>query len=170
VAEITPPRPLAESDDRSGFDCGRDSINQWFRTRAWSNQVLNLSRTNVICDASDGVPVGFVTLSAAQIERGFLAGRDRRNKPDPLPATLLGQLAIDRAHQGRGHAASLLRFALITAVSASQIIASFAVITHPLDDGLRSFYRRWGFEDMPFDPHRAMIVRIAELELAGIKP
>lgn len=31
----------------------------------------------------------------AQIERGYLAKRDQRNQPDPVPITLLGQLAVD---------------------------------------------------------------------------
>jgi predicted N-acetyltransferase YhbS len=59
--------------------------------------------------------VGYVTLSAAQIEREFLAKANRRKKPDPLPATLLGQLAVDRSYQGKGHARSLLLFALTAA-------------------------------------------------------
>jgi hypothetical protein len=37
--------------------------------------------------------VGYVTLSAAQIEREFLPKRHHRNKPDPVLATLLRQLA-----------------------------------------------------------------------------
>jgi len=43
----------------------------------------------VICDAGNGLIAGYV--SAAQIERAFLAKAQQRNKPDPLPATLLGQ-------------------------------------------------------------------------------
>ena len=48
---VTPPRPLAESDDRSQFDCGRESLNLWFRRHAWSNQASGVSRVNVITDA-----------------------------------------------------------------------------------------------------------------------
>ena len=59
----------------------------------------------MICDTTTGLIVGYVTLSAAQIEREFLAKAHRRNKPDPVPATLLGQLAVEKAYHGRGHAA-----------------------------------------------------------------
>jgi hypothetical protein len=38
------------------------------------------------------------------------------------------------------------------------------VITHPLDEALRGFYARWGFQDVPFDPRRAMIVRMVDLK------
>jgi GNAT superfamily N-acetyltransferase len=108
-----------------------------------------------------------VGLSAAQIVRAFLAKAHQRNKPDPVPVTLLGQLAIDRSHQGQGHARSLLFFALATALRASHDVGSFGVITHPIDDQVRAFYARWGFEELPFDPRRAMIVRMADLEKSG---
>lgn len=167
MAEVTPLRPLAEDDDRSLFDCGRESLNGWFRRHAWNNQAAGISRTSVICDAATSQITGYVALSAAQIEREFLPKAHRRHKPDPVPVTLLGQLAIDRAYQGQGHARSLLFFALTTALRASRAVGSFGVITHPLDDQVRSFYARWGFEDLPFDPRRAMIVRMADLEKSG---
>jgi GNAT superfamily N-acetyltransferase len=167
MAEVAPPRPLGQDDERIRFDCGRDSLNAWFRNHAWHNHVSGISRTSVICDTGTGVIAGYVTLSAAQIERQFLAKAHRRNKPDPVPATLLGQLAIDRAYQRRGHASSLLFFALNTALRASHDIGSFGVLTHPIDEEVRHFYRRWGFEDVPFDPKRSMIVRMIDIERYG---
>jgi GNAT superfamily N-acetyltransferase len=168
MAEITQPRPLSEEDERSHFDCGRDSLNAWFRRHAWHNHVSGMSRTNVVCDAGTGSIVGYVTLSAAQIEREFLAKAHQRNKPDPVPATLLGQLAIHKTYQGQGHARSLLLFALTAALRASHDVGSFGVLTHPIDEQVRQFYRRWGFEDVPFDPKRSMIVRMVDLEKSGL--
>ena len=167
MAEVTRPRPLSEEDERSQFDCGRDSLNAWFRRHAWHNHISGISRTSVICDAGTGSIVGYVTLSAAQIEREFLAKAHQRNKPDPVPATLLGQLAIHKTYQGQGHARSLLLFALTAALRASREIGSFGVLTHPIDEQVRQFYRRWGFEDVPFDPKRSMIVRMVDLEQSG---
>jgi GNAT superfamily N-acetyltransferase len=168
MAAVTAPRPLGETDDRSRFDCGRDSLNIWFRQRAWANHASGVSRTNVICDVATGEIVGYVTLSSAQIERAFLPKSHQRNKPDPIPVTLLGQLAIHKDHHGQGHARSLLMFALKTAARAAREIGSFGVITHPIDDGVRAFYRRWGFQDLPTDPRGTMIVRIVDLEASGI--
>ena len=168
MAEITQPRPLSEEDERSQFDCGRDSLNAWFRRHAWHNHVSGISRISVICDAGTGSIVGYVTLSAAQIEREFLAKSHRRNKPDPVPATLLGQLAIHASHQGQGHARSLLLFALTTALRASREVGSFSVIAHPIDEQVRQFYQRWGFQDVPFDPRRSLIVRMIDLESSGL--
>jgi GNAT superfamily N-acetyltransferase len=167
VAEVTAPRPLAEDDDRGQFNCGRDSLNGWFRRHAWHNHAGGISRVSVICDAQTGLVAGYVTLSAAQIEREFLAKAHQRNKPDPLPATLLGQLATDQSFQGQGHARALLFFALTTALRVSREIGSFGVITHPIDDNVRQFYARWGFQDLPFDPKRAMIARMIDIEKSG---
>ena len=167
MAEVTRPRPLAEHDERSHFDCGRDSLNTWFRHQAWHNHVSGVSRTSVICDPSTQFIVGYVTLSAAQIEREFLPKRHQRNKPDPVPATLLGQLAIHQTYQGQGHARSLLLFALTAALRASREVGSFGVLTHPIDAPIRQFYRRWGFEDLPLDPKNSMIVRMVDLEKSG---
>ena len=62
--------------------------------------------------------------------------------------------------------ASLLLFALKTALRAAEVIGSVGVLTHPLDDSLRGFYARWGFVDLPFDPHRAMFVRMGDLRVS----
>ncbi len=161
MALVSPPRPLAEDDDRSAFDCGRDSLNMWFQRHAWANHVSGASRVTVLPEAAGNRIAGYVTLSAAQIERAYLPKAQQRNRPDPVPVTLLGQLAVDKEFQG--HARSLLLLALRTALHASSVIGSKGVITHPLDDGVRRFYGRWGFQDLPFDLRRAMIVRMVDL-------
>ena len=121
----------------------------------------------MVCDTATGTIVGYVALSTAQIERAFLPKPAQRNQPDPLPAILLAQLAVDRRHQGQGHARSLMWFALTTVMRFSREIGCFAVLTHPLDDEVRAFYRRFGFEDLPGDPNRGMAVRTVDLERNG---
>jgi hypothetical protein len=34
---------------------------------------------------------------------------------------------------------------------------------HPLDEGVRHLYSKLGFQDLPFDPRRAMLVRMVGL-------
>jgi GNAT superfamily N-acetyltransferase len=98
----------------------------------------------------------------------FLPKVQQRKRPDPVPVTLLGQLAVHKDYQRKGHAASLLLFALKTALRASEAVGSIGVITHPLDDGVRTFYAKWGFQDLPFDPRRAMLVRMVDLRKSGV--
>ncbi|MGX9145098.1 GNAT family N-acetyltransferase [Mesorhizobium sp. 128a] len=167
MAGLTPPRPLAADDDRDGFDCGRESLNSWFRRHAWRNQQDGISRTSVIFDSASGMVAAYVSLSAGQIERAYLPKSAQRNRPDAIPTILLGQLAVDRRYQARGCGRSLLLFALRTAVRLSADIGCFGVLTHPLDESVRAFYRGFDFVDTPFDPKRSMIVRIADLKASG---
>ena len=43
------------------------------------------------------------------------------------------------------------------------MVGSVGIITHPLDDGVRAFYAKWGFADLPFDPRRPTMVRMVDL-------
>ncbi len=143
-------------------------MNDWFHRHAWNNHSNDASRVNVICAADTGAIVGYVTLSACQIERAFLPKSQQRNRPDPIPVALLGQLAVHTDYQGQGHAKSLLQFALKTSLHAAEIVGMVGVITHPLDDGVRAFYARWHFQDLPHDPRRAMWVRLLDLRKSGM--
>ena len=163
MAEATPPRPLRANDDRAPFDCGVASMNGWFLRHAWENHVSGASRVNVICDRGSGAVIGYVTLSAAQIGRAFLVKKQQRNQPDPLPATLIGQLAVHRDHQSRGHSSALLKYALQVACRSAELVGSIGVMVNPLDDGVRGFYAKWGFEDLPHDPRNGMMVRMVEV-------
>ncbi|CAN2532138.1 hypothetical+protein [Methylocapsa aurea] len=162
----SPPRPLYESDDRSQFDCGRPSLNDWFRGRAWINQLNDVSRVNVMTEADTGLIVAYVAMSPAQIERAYLPKPQQRNRPDPVPVLLLGQLAVDKGSQGRGYGADLLIYAFEMALRVSEIIWGAGLITHPIDDNARSFYARWGFCELPYDPRRAMIIRMVDLRMS----
>ncbi len=124
---------------------------------------------NAICDGESGEIVGYVTLSAAQIERVWLPRSQHRSRPDPLPVTLLGQLVVRNDWKGQGHAASLLVFVLRTALVASETIGSIGVIAHPLDDSVGPFtVLTYGFDELSFDPRRAMMVRMVDLQRSGI--
>ncbi len=165
--ELVPPRPLAATDNRYAFDCGRNSLNQWFWRHAWDNQEARVSRTSVVCDAATGDVVGYVALTAAQIERAYLPESTPRDRPDPVPAMMLSPMAVDRRHHGKGCGRALVRFAMVTAIKFAENIGCFGVLTHPLDDNVRAFYAHLGFEMLPFDPKRSMIVRVADLQPSG---
>lgn len=167
MGEIAPPRPLAESDDRDGFDCGRDSLNQWFRRHAWRNQRDGLSRTSVLIDEHNEAVAAYISVCAAEIERAFLPKPEQRNRPDPIPAILLGQLAVDSRYQRRQFAKSLVTFTFRTVVRLSADLDCFCLLTDPIDDGVRQFYQRFDFRDLPFDQGRRMFVSVADLVRNG---
>jgi len=167
MGEITRPRPLMVEDDRLAFDCGKASLNLWFQRHAWKNQKSGVSRTNVLCDASTGNVVAFISLTTAEIYRQYLPRPQQRNKPDPVPAILLGQLAVDLNYQKQGLAKSLLFFAFKTAINISENIGCYCLITHPINETASAFYEHWGFEDIPYAQSKTMMIRIADLKQSG---
>lgn len=160
-------RLLAETDNRSEFDCGKPTLNAWFVRHAWKNQKNGASRTYVI--EEQGEIVAYMTLAAGEIQRDFLPKGKQRNMPDPVPVILLAQLAVDNAHQGKGLAKTLLAAAFSYSVKASDIIGGFALLTHPLNEEIRSFYERWGFQPLAPDPKGSMYISIRDLKASNIK-
>jgi len=167
MEDLSDPRPLAEADGRDAFDCGRNSLNEWFKRHAWRNHKDGISRVTVVTSLTSNTIAGFVTLSAGSIERDWLPRPDQRNRPDPIPVILLGQLAVDLRFQSQGCARFLMQFALRTAVRSSAEIGSFAIVLHPLDDGLIAYYRRYGFELLPSASSPVMALRIRDLIASG---
>lgn len=167
MGKITAPRPLAQDDDRSAFDCGHDRLNHWFQRHAWGNERDHASRTYVMVDDEAGRIVGYVTLATGQIERGYLRKSNQRNMPDPVPVLILGQLAIDKSYQGQGIGADLLGYALRLATASAKSIGIAGVLTHPLYPEVGAFYERWGFRHLEQDPKGSMFVRTKDLIAAG---
>jgi predicted N-acetyltransferase YhbS len=77
--------------------------------------------------------------------------------PDPVPALLLGRLAVDRAWQGKGLGADLLRDAVLRAIGAAEAIGVRAVFVHAISDDAKSFYEKHGFRPSPIEPMTLMI-------------
>lgn len=96
------PELLTADHDTARFDCGDETLNEWLRRRAPRNQREGASRTWVV--THDDRVVAFYASSTAVIARTEATGRAARKQPDPLPAMLLGRLAVDHGHQGKAYA------------------------------------------------------------------
>ncbi len=77
--------------------------------------------------------------------------------PDPLPAVLLGRLAIDRTWQGKGLGADLLRDAVLRVVGAAAAVGVRAMLVHAISDDAKAFYEKHGFRSSPLEPMTVMI-------------
>lgn len=164
--EVIRLRPLRKTDNREAFDCGQPVLNNWFRRHAWGNEKESASRTYVLVDETNERVAGYVTLATGQLERVFLPKSKQRNKPDPVPILLLGQLAVDQSYQGRGFAVELMRHAFSVSVEVSRSVGAVALVTHPLNDSVQQFYARWGFEPLQNETHQAMMILTKDLELS----
>lgn len=160
------PRPISEDDDTSSFECGEPSLDDYLRKRALANHVQGASRCFVTC--RDSRVVGYYALASASVQHRDLAGRMRRNMPDPVPVILLSRLAIHRDEQGSGLGKNLLRDAILRSVEASEIIGVRALLVHALNDAARAFYVHFDFEPSPTDPmHLLLLIKEARSVLLG---
>lgn len=160
------PRPLQEDDETGLFDSGEPSLDDYLRNRALANHVNGASRCFVTC--RDGQVVGYYALAAASVHHQDLAGRFRRNMPDPIPVILLSRLAVHRKEQGVGLGRGLLRDAIARCVQAADVVGVRALIVHALHDEVRRFYLRLDFEPSPTDPlHLLLLVADARAAIGA---
>lgn len=139
---------LGPQHDRAAFESGVEPLDRYFRTQAGQDARKHMAAPFVLV-LPDGAVGGYYTLSAMAVNVGEWPEATIRKLPRyPLiPATLLGRLAVDRRHQGRGYGRFLLADALHRALSSE--IASFAVIVDAKDEAARRFYERESFLAFP---------------------
>lgn len=146
------PRPIETTDSTAGFESGESSLDRYLTDRALTNHLSDLARCYV-CMASNRV-VGYYTLSAVAVEHASLPGRARRNAPNPVPAVLMGRLAVDRKAQGSGLGLgrSLVRDAGLSTLAAADRIGVRLLLVHALHHQAAGFYATLGFKPSPTDP------------------
>ena len=163
AADIPQIEALGAHHDRTEFACGAETLDRYFRTQAGQEARKKVAAPFVLVLA-DGSIAGFYTLSATAIRLPDLPEPITRKLPRyPLiPATLLGRLAVDQRHQGKGYGRFLLADALYRAVRIE--IASFAVIVDAKDQAARRFYERESFQPFPDQPLK-LFRAMAEIEM-----
>jgi GNAT superfamily N-acetyltransferase len=162
------PRPIEPTDNTVGFDSGEPSLNRYLADRALANHVAGFARCYVCVDSETDDVLGYYTLSAVAIAHADLPGRARRNAPDPVPAVLLGRLAVDRKAQGSGLGRLLVRDAILSTLAAADRIGVRLLIVHALHDDAAAFYAALGFARSPTDPlHLYLLLKDARTSLDG---
>jgi len=147
---LSAPESIASDQDVSLFDCGKSVLNEWLRTRGLANQLQGFSATVVVCDEKR--VVGFYALAPTAVTRESLPRALRGGQaPDPVPALLLGQLAVDKTWANRGLAAALLAHAFRRCLSAALLIGGRAVVVRAIDADAAAFWRRNGFRPSRHD-------------------
>jgi len=148
---------LSGRHNRSGFDCGEPSLNEWLARMALQQQKKNYVRTRVAVDPLRPQQVlGYYSLLAHEVDTSHFPGE--RKLPRRLPAVLLARLAVDKAAQGRGIGKLLLFDSVHRARASAAEVASIGLVVDALNDGAADFYRAYGFEAFRDDPHRLILV------------
>jgi GNAT superfamily N-acetyltransferase len=103
----------------------------------------------VISDADDAV-IAYASVAMTGIDRSAAPDALVKGAPDPVPALLLGRLAVDQRYANLGVGTALTAHVLATAVELNTKAACRAVVVTALHPKARAWWERLGFQ--PFQP------------------
>ena len=124
-------------------------LDEWLRRYAGQNRRRDTAATWVILDADDTV-VAYASIAMTGIDRSAAPTSVAKHTPDPIPALLLGRLAVDRRCHGRGVGTAMVAHVLATAEELNTKAACRAVVVSALHADARRWWEHLGFR--PFDP------------------
>ena len=132
------------------FDCGQPDLNRFLARYAWINQQADAAQTYL--GLHEDRIVGFYSLVVGEVSRDDAPPRLTKGLArHPVPIMLLARLAVDRAWQGRGVGAGLLKDAMRRTLNAAELAGIRALAAHAKDGPARAFYEHFGFMPSPTD-------------------
>ena len=138
--------PLGRQHDRSAFSCGQTALDTYLQRQATQDVRRSVAEIFVELGDTPKRVAGYYSLSAASFEKSELPAQLSKRLPHyPVPAAVLGRLAVDRAHQGPGLGELLLLDAIRRVVPASETIAVYAIVVDARNGRAKEFYERYGF-------------------------
>ena len=150
--------PLGPHHNRAAFTCGEPTLDAYIRRYASQDVRRRIAQVFVAVAGAPESICGYYSLSAASFSREDLPPELARRLPRyPIPAAILGRLAVDRAYQGRGLGEFLLFDACERIFQASRSMAVYAVMVDAIDDRARTFYERYGFQVFPETTNRLFL-------------
>ena len=124
-------------------------LDEWLRRYAGQNRRRDTAATWVIADPDD-VVVAYASVAMTGIDRSAAPDALAKGAPDPVPALLLGRLAVDQRYASLGVGTALAAHVLATAVELNEKAACRAVVVTAINDLARAWWERFGFR--PFAP------------------
>ena len=148
---------LDASHDRSNFSCGKAQLDEYLKTRAGQSARNDAGRTFVAVRPEERAVRGYYTLAMTSVAVEAMPEHLQEKVPNPVPAALIGRLAVDESCQGQGLGKYLLLDALRRIVGAGASIAAYAVVLDAIDEDAKSFYVHFGFESLLDDPNHLFL-------------
>ena len=145
MTELHRPTPLDPArHNRDRFDSGQPILDEWLRRYAGQNRRRDTAATWVITDPND-VVVAYASVAMTGIDRSSAPPELIKGSPDPVPAMLLGRLAVDKYYANLGVGTALAALVLATAVELNEKAACRAVVVTALNQNARTWWQRLGF-------------------------
>lgn len=148
------------NQDRAAFLCYKKPLQDYIRERASQDLKRNLAAVFVLVRKDDPHRVvGYYSLSNRELPLNTLPAElaKKAGRYNSLPVTLLGRMAVDDAQRGNGLGELVLMDALRRALLVTQQVGSFAVFVEAKDEESASFYRKYGFIELPDDKLKLLL-------------
>ncbi len=159
--KYNPPTPIKPEHDIQNFDCGEPTLNDWLKRRALKNEKTGASRTYVVTYGNE--VVGYYSLATGCVFHELAPGKIKRNMPNPIPAMVLGRLAVALNHQKRSIGTGLLQDAVKRTLQVSEIAGIRVILVHALNHSATLFYEQYGFKPSPVN-ELTLMVTLTEVE------
>jgi GNAT superfamily N-acetyltransferase len=150
---------LKTTHDKDDFNCDVEALDRYIHKQAKQDIKRHISRVFVamLSDNPNQV-IGFFSLSTLSIELGQLPETLSRKLPKhPVPAALIGRLAVSKTAQGHGIGKMLLVDAIKRTLSVSDQIAIYAMVVDAINDKAKDFYQKFGFICLSDDSPRLFL-------------
>jgi ribosomal protein S18 acetylase RimI-like enzyme len=145
--------PLSKHHHRKKFDCGEKELNHYLQAVASQHAKKGISRTFVLVDVdSPNCILGFVTLTACEIEAEFLPHPYSKKFPLKVSGAKIGRLAIANDFQQQGLGNQLMVFAMRQAVIVHQSLGLTGLMVDAKSEQAKSYYQQYGFLPLPDNP------------------
>ena len=152
--KLSEPERISPAHAFSDFTSGKLLLDDWLKRKALANNGRT-SQTFVI--HLENRVIALYTLAAGSVSHVGAPSKLKRNSVDPIPVVLLGRLAVDEKHQGKGLGADLLRDAILRSLRIAEDVGVRALLVHALDDDAVAFYKKFEFIASPMDPRTLML-------------
>lgn len=137
--------PLEKGHDRTGFSCGNDRIDAYFRESVSQDVKRQYATCFIAREIATGRIAGFYTLSSSNVPLIEVPGSLAKKLPryPSVPAVLIGWLGRHNDFAGQGLGEALLFDAIKTV--ATSPIGAHAIFADAIDDKAAAFYEAFGF-------------------------
>lgn len=155
---------LSSHHNRRDFDCGVGELNSYLQKYSSQHERKGMGRTYVAIEKNDERVLGYYTIASSAVAFDIVP----ENLPHhPIPVALIGRLAVDKTARRQRLGETLLIHALQSAQRAAKIVGIYAVVVDALDESARSFYVRYGFNEL-IDDRLHLYLPIKMIEKLGL--
>jgi GNAT superfamily N-acetyltransferase len=157
--DIVVQRFLSHQHDVSRFFCGNASLDAYLQDTLARDEAHHAAVAYTFVRAADTAAlrrvIGYFTLSSFSLAKRQARRRDRDKYLggyDPVPAVLIGRLALNREFQGQGLGGALVTAALFEIRAIRERLGVSAAVVHAIDEAAAQFYEHQGFTRFRDEP------------------